>query len=261
MTDKLIERDWRLILESIYRIDSTCNVWDFECETLRCLRQLIPCTQGTFFIYEGVDEEGVPLLTDSVAVDGMKARYLDRFMSGDYAGDKYFRGLVFFRNNPVFRDSDLMPESYRVESKLYKDIYEPQGIYWGLRAFLACRGKLVGNISLFNAKEAGDFRDKDVELLDLLEPHISLKLWHLQENAARSASDRPDLGKVMMEHSLTVRETEVLQLIISGMDDHAIAAKLSISFSTFKKHLSNIYKKLGVSNRIQLYNAVKGRGR
>lgn len=261
MPAKLIERDWRLIVESIYRINSTQTVWEMECETLRCFRQLIPSTQGTFFIYDDADEEGIPRLIDSTAVDGMEAQYLDRFMTGEYASDRYFKGLVYFRNNPVFRDSDLMPDSYRTGSKLYKDIYEPQGIHWGLRAFLAHKGKLLGNISLFNAKGADDFQDKDVEMLDLIEPHISLKLWELrgrEQQHSATINERAGLRKVMTKHSITAREMEVLQLVLSGIDDHAIAAELSISFSTFKKHMSNIYRKLGVSSRIQLYNAVKG---
>ena len=40
------------------------------------------------------------------------------------------------------------------------------------------------------------------------------------------------------------------------MDDRKIADTLFISFSTFKKHLYNIYKKAHVSTRVQLYNAV-----
>jgi LuxR family maltose regulon positive regulatory protein len=50
---------------------------------------------------------------------------------------------------------------------------------------------------------------------------------------------------------LTRRELEVLQLIEAGHSNLAIAAELVISVATLKRHISNIYSKLGVSSRTQ----------
>ncbi len=51
--------------------------------------------------------------------------------------------------------------------------------------------------------------------------------------------------------SLTKREFEVLTLIAEGMNNREIAEKLFISEKTVKNHVSNIFKKIGVSDRVQ----------
>lgn len=50
---------------------------------------------------------------------------------------------------------------------------------------------------------------------------------------------------------LTAREIEVLKLIETGCGNQDVAAKLFISIPTVKRHVSNIYAKLGAKNRTQ----------
>ena len=49
--------------------------------------------------------------------------------------------------------------------------------------------------------------------------------------------------------SLTVRELDVLRLLIQGQSDRGIAETLFISHATARTHMANILGKLGVSNR------------
>ena len=51
--------------------------------------------------------------------------------------------------------------------------------------------------------------------------------------------------------SLSVRERQVLQMLTEGADNKTIAASLEISVNTIEKHLHHIYKKLGVSSRVE----------
>ena len=50
---------------------------------------------------------------------------------------------------------------------------------------------------------------------------------------------------------LTRREVEVLQLVSSGMTNRAVARALWVTSETVKFHLSNVYRKLGVGNRVE----------
>jgi NarL family two-component system response regulator LiaR len=52
-------------------------------------------------------------------------------------------------------------------------------------------------------------------------------------------------------HDLTVRELEVLQLMVSGQTNPEIAASLVVSPSTVKYHVSNILSKLGAASRTE----------
>ena len=51
--------------------------------------------------------------------------------------------------------------------------------------------------------------------------------------------------------SLTSRELEVLIKVANGMFNKEIATSLNISERTVKNHISNIFKKIGVSDRTQ----------
>jgi LuxR family maltose regulon positive regulatory protein len=65
--------------------------------------------------------------------------------------------------------------------------------------------------------------------------------------ASRSA---PPPDQLLIE-PLSGREIEVLKLIEAGLSNQEIAAKLFISIATVKRHISNIYAKLGVTSRTQ----------
>jgi DNA-binding NarL/FixJ family response regulator len=60
--------------------------------------------------------------------------------------------------------------------------------------------------------------------------------------------ENKDLAKIK---SLTRREYEVLTLLAEGINNKEIADKLYISEKTVKNHVSNIFKKIKVNDRIQ----------
>jgi DNA-binding NarL/FixJ family response regulator len=54
-----------------------------------------------------------------------------------------------------------------------------------------------------------------------------------------------------------VREREVVRLIVEGASNKEVAAALGISERTVKGHLSNIFQKLGVPDRLKLVVQMK----
>ncbi len=51
------------------------------------------------------------------------------------------------------------------------------------------------------------------------------------------------------EGVLSVREMEILVLVARGLSNREIARALHLSKATVKRHLANIYPKMGVSSR------------
>jgi DNA-binding NarL/FixJ family response regulator len=51
---------------------------------------------------------------------------------------------------------------------------------------------------------------------------------------------------------LTAREIEIARSVAAGSKNAEIATQLSISESTVKTHLNNIFQKLGVRDRVEL---------
>jgi DNA-binding NarL/FixJ family response regulator len=72
--------------------------------------------------------------------------------------------------------------------------------------------------------------------------------------ALRSAGGSPDRGNGLRgrDFGLTPRELEIVTLVVAGYSNPDIAQRCSISEQTVKHHVSNIFDKLGVSNRLEL---------
>jgi DNA-binding CsgD family transcriptional regulator len=68
----------------------------------------------------------------------------------------------------------------------------------------------------------------------------------LDEVATDPSSD------VLRAVGLSEREEAVVRLVGNGASNADIAVQLSLSVWTVKRHLANIYTKLGVSNRVRL---------
>ena len=66
----------------------------------------------------------------------------------------------------------------------------------------------------------------------------------------RASAPAPDPRRATF--GLTPRELEVVSTVVSGYPNGDIAQKFSISVKTVKHHLTNIFDKLGVSNRLEL---------
>jgi DNA-binding NarL/FixJ family response regulator len=62
---------------------------------------------------------------------------------------------------------------------------------------------------------------------------------------------RPVRGKGRAALPLSERESEVLDLLARGLSNVQIGNRLLLSPATVKDHISSIYTKLGVSNRVQ----------
>jgi len=58
-------------------------------------------------------------------------------------------------------------------------------------------------------------------------------------------------GKPIESPVLTRREREILQLLATGLSNQEMAEKLVIAEGTLKRHVANLYQKLGVHNRTQ----------
>lgn len=102
-----------------------------------------------------------------------------------------------------------------------------------------CNGYVLKNSDFNILKEA-------INTVEEGETYIEPKLvTMLNSNLARR-----DIKKSMID-ALTKRELEILKLISRGLLNKEIASQLNISERTVKNHISNIFKKIDVSDRTQ----------
>jgi two-component system nitrate/nitrite response regulator NarL len=72
------------------------------------------------------------------------------------------------------------------------------------------------------------------------------------DTAADAPPQTKKAGHVPATAGLTVRDREVVQLVVAGCSNERIAERLNIRTQTVKNQLSRIYAKVGVSTRVQL---------
>lgn len=65
-------------------------------------------------------------------------------------------------------------------------------------------------------------------------------------------------GNPSIENSLSPREREIARAYSGGDTYHRIAERLCIAPSTVRTHLAAIYRKLGVSSKLELHKALEG---
>ena len=86
-------------------------------------------------------------------------------------------------------------------------------------------------------------------ILEMRNYMLMLKNNRLIGNHSPGENKRTEFLKE--QFSFTHREAEIMNLIIDGLSNEEIAAKLFVSANTIKFHIKNIYLKLDVKNRVQ----------
>ncbi len=164
----------------------------------------------------------------------------------------YSKWLMLKKQAAVVKATSLMSDEDREKTALYQKCYAPYGLHYSVDLTIVNNGEHLGILTLYRSKVQGDFSDDDVFLLQMLSDHLNARFYDelLAQNPFTGVKNMNDY---ITAYSLTSREAEILYLILSGSSNEDIVEELCISSHTLKKHLQNIYRKTGASNRIQLF--------
>jgi DNA-binding CsgD family transcriptional regulator len=135
--------------------------------------------------------------------------------------------------------SDFLPRRRLHRLEYYHHVLRPMGVEHQLRLWLPAPAA-TSRVFYFNrSSSGGDFDDRERTLLELLRPFLA----SLRERSGPGEGGDGGLAR------LTDREAEILQLVARGKTNREIAAALVVSDHTVRKHLENVYEKLGVHTR------------
>jgi two-component system response regulator FixJ len=113
--------------------------------------------------------------------------------------------------------------------------------------FLTSYGDIPLSVRTIKAG-AVDFLTKPVQI-DLLLNRIQAELEHAAKIHER---DKEEIGIRSRLNALTPREMDILPLAIEGLTNKEIAQRLGISFRTVELHRTNILRKTGATNFLEL---------
>lgn len=133
--------------------------------------------------------------------------------------------------------SDLLSRRVFHETELYNSGWHTLPYEDDLGVNIRLRNGTLMSVALM--RERRTFREEDRAIFSLLLPHIETLL---------SPPPTPD-PRALSGIGLTKREQEVLFWISEGKTNLEVAEILGISGGTVKRHLENLYPKLGVENR------------
>lgn len=92
-------------------------------------------------------------------------------------------------------------------------------------------------------------------------PFVLFESLRVLDEAARAPSAERDgkLAAFAATYGVSERECDIVRLLLVGRRNQEIGDALCISGHTVKNHVYSVYRKAGVTNRVQLANLVRGR--
>jgi DNA-binding CsgD family transcriptional regulator len=226
--------DLHAVLEFVELAWARAGEQAFPLETLEALARVIPC--------------------DSVGysdLDRLNRRTIEYVGADDAGDDALFWDIVgehpLCRHQQAYADfsatrlSDVISRRQLVGTRVYADWFRPDGVVAEMEVGILRSRARTRNFVL--SRTQGDFSARDVAVLALIAPHLARIHETTQLRHVANLVEPGNIGR------LTTREAEVIELVAAGRTNAAIAERLWISPGTVKKHLDNVYAKLGVANR------------
>ncbi len=135
----------------------------------------------------------------------------------------------------------------------------PQNIIVLERAPEIATGKILISRGI---KAYGNSRMFTIHFLQMIGAVIDEKVWTYPELTAALTKQTAttvlnDDSITLIQNRLSPKEIEVIYYVLDGLTNDAISSKLNITTRTVKAHVSSIFSKLHVSDRISLMLLLK----
>ncbi len=241
--------DWMILNSIIYKIYTTEDTTSMRTQLLEQLKMIMDFDSTDFYL-GAADGNGVEELTNQVTYN------CDVDESSKYSELDYSRGIMYSGKSMVYRETDIISDDKRVETEYYKKVYRPNNWHYSLQIILGYHKEFLGVITLYRTIGKDNFVYDDVFVMDMLKDHLAYRLYK-DRYSMDDNIHKMSINKAADKYDLTKREEIVLKALIEGGDNQKICDELAISINTLKKHILNIYRKMGVKSRVQLFNLIK----
>ena len=153
------------------------------------------------------------------------------------------------RATPV---SAIMSHDRLCRTEFFNDFLVRDGLYFGMNYFAWDCGENIGDLRIWRARGKEDFSRRDALLVDAIGPSLVnalIRATHLGAGAGTGAMRFAQKSDVW---SLTRREAEIADMLVTGLSDRDICATLCISKPTLRTHVGSVFRKTGAQRRGRL---------
>ena len=239
--------DWLVLNSIIYKIHTIEDFDEMRRGFLSDMKLVLDFDSADFYLAE---TDGSNRLRHAVVYNG------DKELCQTYEELDYSRGIMYAGKSTVYRETDIISDEVRVETEYYKKVYKPNKWHYALQMILGMDQKFLGVVTFYRNLGREDFTYEDVFLVDMLKEHMAYRLSkNLEEE--ESKVEKLTVTQASEKYDLTRRESTILHLLMEGRDNIYICSALTISENTLKKHILNLYRKLGIRNRVQLFKMIR----
>jgi len=244
---KLETNDWIILNNIIYKIYTTDNVDEMRRNLFEELKMIIDFDSADFYL---ASKEPGHLLCNPITYN------CDLDLSEMYEDIDYSRGIVASGKMLIYRETDIISDEARVDSEYYQKVYKPNNWHFALQMVLARHKKFIGAVTFYRTIGKENFHYDDIFVLDLLKDHLAYRLEQFEKNKEMGI-EKYTISEAINVFNLTKREGEILNFLMEGKDNTDICEKLVITENTLKKHILNLYRKLRINSRTQLFKMIK----
>ncbi|MGN0203732.1 MAG: helix-turn-helix domain-containing protein [Coprococcus sp.] len=241
--------NWIMLNNIIYKIHTTEKLNLMRRQFLEDIRMLIDFDEADFYL---ASKDGSHTLVSPVLYNCTE----DEDMSEKYDAIDYSRGILYGGNSLVYRETDIISDEARIETEYYQKVYKPNHWHFALQMVMAMKKEFVGVVTLYRITGKADFEYDDIFILDMLKDHMAYRLYQNKKNGS-PLEEKITVSVAVEKYQLTRREHTILKALMNGQDNYDICDALAITNNTLKKHILNIYRKMGINNRVQLFKMVK----
>jgi DNA-binding CsgD family transcriptional regulator len=244
-----VERLGRSDLEGVLRfLDvayGTVGEEPFPREVLATLHELVPCDSVTFCELDRVEGRVLGEIELNEAAPEPDADVADDDVFWTIVRDHPLCAhVVETRNFRAAKLSDFVTRRQLHASEIYARWFAPWHAEYELDVGIPSPLSHTKTFIFIRNDAWTDFGERDRLVLNMLQPHLSRLYADAQLRRRVRASPASARVKV-----LTEREREILDLVAEGKTNAEIAMELWIAPTTVRKHLENVYEKLGVRTR------------
>jgi DNA-binding CsgD family transcriptional regulator len=252
MSSTLFDYEWQFLLQMVTRLHY-CETYPELCDTLlQQIRTLTPYRTG--IIFQVGRENGRVKLSNPKSTEPVDDSSDHAFfMEGDYP---HWNEFVMAPYSSVFRQSDIISPAKMEKTRVYREVWQPKNIYWGLFISLVHKDCPLAVLGMFREKSDEDFSARDIYIMNTLKDPLERKFYSVLEGRGRRnrmLAQPEHIAKKAAQYGLTKRETEIVTLVCGSKSSEEMCQQLYITHATLSKHLSNIYAKTKVRNRTQLF--------
>lgn len=248
---KLETNDWLVLNNIIYKIYSNNNLSEMAYNLIEQLRMIVSFDSASFYLQDVLEKhsnEG-----DLIDLTLFNCEFKTDLKNYTINNSK---NVILSGKSMVYRETDINMEDNRENTEYYKRVYKPNNWHYSMQMILAYDKKFLGLITLYRYIGKEDFQYSDIFLLDMLKEHISFRL-NSSIKFNQFIEEKVSVRYAVNKYNLTKREENILKMLMQGKDSIVICDELVISINTLKKHILNIYRKLGIKNRVQLFKKIR----